>query len=149
MAVMRERPYANFNFLVDLGSGDSAGVQAGFSEIQLPEIAVEVLEYRTGNAKQSGAMKLPGRVSYGDLVLRRGLIGALDLYEWLHEIRQGVSARRTVTVRLQNEERTDTVFTWVFKNAFPVRYEFSDLVADGQSVMIESLTLAFEDLDIE
>ena len=30
MAEFRERPYGQFNFLVDLGSGDTASAQAGF-----------------------------------------------------------------------------------------------------------------------
>jgi hypothetical protein len=31
MAVLRDRPYHQFNFLVDLGTGDTLGVEAGFS----------------------------------------------------------------------------------------------------------------------
>ena len=30
MAVMRDRPYAQFNFLIDLGAGATDGPQAGF-----------------------------------------------------------------------------------------------------------------------
>ena len=33
MAVARDRPYTQFNFLVDLGDGSSAGPQAGFQEV--------------------------------------------------------------------------------------------------------------------
>ena len=36
MAVFREKPYSNYNFLVDLGAGDTSGVKAGFSEVILP-----------------------------------------------------------------------------------------------------------------
>ena len=32
MAVQRQRPYAQFNFLVDLGTGVTDGPQAGFQE---------------------------------------------------------------------------------------------------------------------
>ena len=32
MAVMRDRPYAQFNFIVDLGTGNTAGPEAGFQE---------------------------------------------------------------------------------------------------------------------
>lgn len=131
MAVFRERPYANFNYLVDLGNGETESPQAGFSEIRLPDISIEVLEYRTGNFKELATRKLPGRVSYGNLVLRRGLIGALDLYEWLYEISQGSAASRTVSVHLLNENRSETVLTWRFTNAFPMHYEFSDLQGKG------------------
>jgi hypothetical protein len=32
MAVLRERPYVQFNFLVDLGTGNTDGAEAGFQE---------------------------------------------------------------------------------------------------------------------
>lgn len=149
MAVMRERPYSNFNFLVNLGTGEVDSVQAGFSEVHLPDIKVDVLEYRTGNARELASRKLPGRVSYGDLVLRRGVIGALDLYEWLDQVRQSADARRTVVIELQNEERTEIVLRWRFTKAFPVGYEFSDLQGEGQSIVIETLRLTFEQMSLE
>ncbi len=61
MATFRERPYANRNFLVDLGTGEEEALQAGFTEIILPEAIVEDIEYRNGNEKTSEARKLPGR----------------------------------------------------------------------------------------
>src|SRR5687768_13873163 len=32
MAVQRDRPYAQFNFLVDIGTGETEGARAGFQE---------------------------------------------------------------------------------------------------------------------
>ena len=33
MATLRERPYVQFNFLVDLGTGNTNGPEAGFQEV--------------------------------------------------------------------------------------------------------------------
>ncbi len=44
MAVQRDNPYLNFNFLVDLGLGD----ELGFSEVEVPSGEIEVIEYREG-----------------------------------------------------------------------------------------------------
>ena len=66
MAVIRERPYSNYNFLVDLGTGETEGPQAGFSEVILPASTLDVIEYRSGNEKESGVRKIPGRAHYGD-----------------------------------------------------------------------------------
>ena len=38
MAVQRDRPYVQFNFLVDLGTGDTTGPEAGFQEINADAI---------------------------------------------------------------------------------------------------------------
>jgi phage tail-like protein len=150
MAVQRDNPYPNYNFLVDLGTGESESVQAGFTQVVLPEIQVEVMEYRSGNERGSASRKLPGRVSYGDLVLKRGVIGALDLYEWINQVRQGdVNARRNVRIQLQNEDRTATVLTWMFRNTFPVEFSFSELDAVEEDVLIETLILAVESMEIE
>ncbi len=150
MAVQRDDPYNNYNYLVDLGSGDPGSVQAGFSEILLPEMSIDIVEYRSGNEPEASARKLPGRVHYGNLVLRRGVIGALDLYQWIDQIRNGDrSAYRNVTIRLQSEDRTNIVLTWKFRKAWPARYTFSPLQAKGKDVLIECLELTFDRMDLE
>lgn len=104
MAVKRDRPYAQFNFLIDLGTGATDGPQAGFqecSEIGM-SVDVDVVEYRNGNEKENGVRKLTGLARYPDVILKRGIIGSLDLYQWLNDIRNGNQmAYRTVTVQGQ------------------------------------------------
>ena len=51
MAVMRDRPYTQFNFLVDLGDGVTEGPGAGFQEVSAISMAVAVAEYRNGNSR--------------------------------------------------------------------------------------------------
>ena len=60
MAIMRDRPYTQFNFLVDLGSGIVDGPDAGFEEVTGLESSVDVIEYRTGNARENSPIKLTG-----------------------------------------------------------------------------------------
>ncbi len=150
MAVLRERPYSNFNFLVDLGTGESESVQAGFEEVILPELSIELIEYRNGNEKGSGVRKMPGLVKSSDVTLKRGVIGSLDLYQWIDQVRKGDgNPYRTVVISLQNEDRSAIVLTWRLRNALPVKYGFSNLNAKGNDVLIEELVLAYETLEIE
>ncbi len=143
MAIQRDNPYSNFNYLVDLGTGDTQSPQAGFSEIILPDTSIDVIEYRNGSDRDAGVRKLPGRVKYGNITLKRGVIGSLDLYQWLDQIRNGDrNAFRNITIQLQSEDRTEIVLTWKFKKAWPVRYAFSPLQAKGKEVLVESLELA-------
>jgi len=150
MAIARERPYRNGNFLVDLGVGDAESVRAGFSEVILPDAAIDAIEYRNGNERSNEVRKLLGPVRYENLVLKRGLIGELDLYQWWDQARNGeLDVLRNVTVRLLSEDRTATVFTWRFHHARPARYGFSHLAGEGDETVLEILELAFERLDIE
>jgi phage tail-like protein len=150
VAVQRDRPYAQFNFLVDLGTGHTDGPEAGFQECSEIEMGVDVIEYRNGNEKTNDVRKLTGLARYSDVTLKRGIIGALDLYGWLDEIRNGIEgALRTVTIQLRNEDRTQTVMTWKLLRARPVKYVAGPLNAKGTDVAMEELVLAYERLEVE
>src|SRR5215471_10904608 len=102
MAVQRERPYVQFNFLVDLGNGVTDGADAGFQEISGIGMEVTVAEYRNGNEKENSVRKITGLNKSTDVTLKRGVIGSLTLYRWLDQIRNGdQSAYRTVVIQLQ------------------------------------------------
>ncbi len=149
MAILRDHPYGNQHFRVDLGAG-ADGPEAGFSEVVLPDISVDVIEYREGNDKESGTHKLPGLARYDNVILRRGVIGSLNLYDWINQVRNGdANARRSVTITLLSEDLTQVVFTWKLLRAWPVKYSFGDLNAQGTDVAIEELVLAYERLEIE
>jgi phage tail-like protein len=149
MAVFRDRPYPCCNFLVDLGSGDPESVIAGFEEVILPAMSVEVIEYRNGNDKENSLRKITGIERYDNIILKRGVVGALDLYQWYDEIRNGnQNAWRTVTIRLLDEER-NPVQTWVLRRARIVRYQPGPLNARGRHVAMETVELACERIEIE
>src|SRR5215475_8673085 len=142
MAVLRDLPYENQNFRVDLGDG-SEGPAASFSQVILPDISIDVIEYRTGNDKESGAHKLPGLAHYGNVILRRGIIGSLNLYNWINQVRNGdAKAKRNVIIALLAEDLATVVLIWKLLRALPVKYSFGDLNAKGTDVAMEELVLA-------
>ena len=143
MPTKRDNPYLNFNFLVQLG--DEAA--AGFSEVELPEGRIEAVEYREGDDR-GPARKLPGRVSYGDVVLRRGLAGGTDLFDWWRAVRDGQPDRRDVSIVLLDVARNQ-VATWRVRNAWPTRLAYSRLDGRGNDVVIETLELAHEGFELE
>ena len=150
MAVQRDRPYLDFNFLVDLGDGATEGPHGGFAEVLLPEVWLDVIEYRNGNEKENSVRKLTGLDHCGNAVLRRGVIGSLQFYGWYNQIRNGdQNALRTVTVQLQNEDHTAVVVTWKLLRARPVRLKWGPLQGKGKDVAIESIELACERLEME
>lgn len=149
MASFRERPYVQFNFLVDLGNGTD-GPDAGFQEVAGLGMEVTVSEYRNGNEKENSVRKITGMNKSADVTLKRGVIGSLTLYNWLHQVRNGdEDALRTVTVMLQNENHTDTVVTWTLKRARPIKFTTPTLNAKGTDVAMEELVLAYERLEME
>jgi phage tail-like protein len=150
MAVLREHPYAQFNFLVDLGTGETGGPEAGFQECSAITSTVDVIEYRNGNDRENSPRKLTGLHRVSDVTLRRGIIGSLGLYQWLDQTRNGDStALRTVSIHLQNEDHTAVVMTWKLLRARIVKHTSGPLNATGTEVAIEEITLAYERLELE
>jgi len=150
MAVKRDRPYVQFNFLVDLGDGNTEGPDAGFQEVSGIGMEVTVAEYRTGNARENSVMKVTGLNKMTDVTMKRGVIGSLNLYQWLDDIRNGnQNALRNVTVQLQNEDHTSVVATWKLLRARIIKNTNGPFNAKGTDVAMEELTLSYERLEME
>jgi phage tail-like protein len=149
MATLRERPYVQFNFLVDLGTGNTDGPEAGFQECSGIGMEVTVSEYRNGNAKENSVMKITGMNKSTDVTLKRGVIGSLNLYKWLDQIRNGdQTAYRTVVIQLQNEDHTNVVLEWKLLRARIIKHTSGPLNAKGTDVAMEELVLAYERLEM-
>ena len=143
--VRRDNPYANFNFVVEID-----GVEAGgFSEVDLPSGEIEVIEYREGADRVSSARKLPGRVKYANVVLKRGVAGtagALRVVEVRARRRARPAQRRD---RAARRGRATRVQRWLLRNAWPAKVDYSRLEGLGNEVAIETLELAHEGFETE
>ncbi|OGW38459.1 MAG: phage tail protein [Nitrospirae bacterium GWC2_56_14] len=149
MAVLRERPYVQFNFLVNLGDGKTDGVEAGFQECSGIGMEVTVAEYRNGNEKENSVRKITGMNKSTDVTLKRGIIGSLNLYQWLDQIRNGdQTAYRNVVIQLQNEDHTAVVQEWKLMRARIIKHTSGPMNAKGTDVAMEELVLAYERLEM-
>ena len=144
MPEARRDPYLNFNFLVQI-DGDTV---AGFREADLPEARIEVAAYREGNERSNTVRRLPGRVEYGPLVLRRGFAGDRTLFQWWRDVADGNLDRRNVVIILRDQSGRD-VARWAFRDALPTKYSGPSFRAQGNEVAIESIELAIESMELE
>ena len=151
MAEFRDRPYVQFNFLVDLGTGNTDGPDAGFQEVSGIGMEVTVAEYRNGNEKENSVRKITGLNKSTDVTMKRGVIGSLSLYQWLNQIRNGdqKDALRTITVQLQNEDHSAVVQTWKLLRARIIKHTSGPMNAKGTDVAMEELVIAYERLEME
>jgi phage tail-like protein len=152
----RKNPYAAFNFFVTI---DNTTVAGGFMEVTGLDVENMVIEYREGNdqnpdgkPKNSGAFnrKLPGLERYPNVMLRRGIIGDLKLWNELRmKIRDGTAGPElnavgvttpAVTINLQDEKH-NTVQTWTLQNAWVSKLSGPSLNAKSNEIAIESIEL--------
>jgi len=111
---------------------------------------VAVAEYRNGNSKENSVMKITGLNKATDVTLKRGIIGSLDLYQWLNDIRNGnQNALRTVTIQLQNEDHSQIIQSWKLLRARIIKHTSGPLNAKGTDVAMEEMVLACERLEME
>jgi phage tail-like protein len=111
---------------------------------------VTVSDYRNGNERENSVRKITGLNKSTDVTMKRGVIGSLNLYRWLDQIRNGdQNALRTVTVSLQNEDHTQVVQTWKLLRARIIKHVSGPFNAKGTDVAMEELTLSYERLEME
>ena len=145
----RNHAYRKFNFLVDLGAGNTEGPQAAFQECNIG-IEVTVPEYRSRNKKGDSVRKITGLNKSTDITLKRGVIGSMDLFNWLNDIRNGKqAATRDITIQLQRKEHRAVVQTWKVIRARIIKIVSGPMNAKGTDVAMEELTLAYERLELE
>jgi phage tail-like protein len=131
-------PYASYRFRVQVQGVDVAE----FTECAGLEMTVKTDEVREGG--QNGFVhRLPGRVEYGNLTLRRGYAMRNELFDWLVTSvgQRRTLVKQTVTVSLVDQSG-GTVMSWTFLDAFPVKWSGPSFKAGDNAIALESLELA-------
>lgn len=138
----RRDPHLNYRFKLEIDSL----ISAGFQEATIPDSTQEPVEYREGTDPPF-ARKLAGLVKFGTITLKRGVTDSMELYNWRRQVEDGnlSEARRSVNIILLDAEGNDAA-RWELKEAWPSKYDSSDLSASGNEVMVETLELQIEQL---
>jgi phage tail-like protein len=149
-------PMVAFNFRVALidtsstlstiTSGVSAAVGGGFTEVTGLEASLAVEDYIEGGVN-GYTHKFPTRISFTNIVLKRGITLGEDLWNWHYSFVQGKGKRRDVMIFLQNELKIP-VKTWIAKRCLPLKWAGPAFNAGTSAVAIESLELTHEGLDL-
>ncbi|SDJ22322.1 conserved hypothetical phage tail region protein [Paraburkholderia steynii] len=136
-------PLRNFRYRLEIDSI----TQAAFSEVMIGETTIDAVEYRDGTDPPH-VRKLSGLTKYGNITLKWGLFvgtNALNLYNWHKDVSAGLvmSNRKTVAIVVQDEAGQDAA-RFIVSEAWPIKYDPTDLNAKGNEVLIELLELVNE-----
>src|SRR6185369_13911998 len=135
----RQDPLRGFRFLVEI-EGITSG---GFTKVKGLSRELKTESYREGGVNDY-EHKLLTQVTYPVVILERGL-ALEDLWKWALAAADGDATRRTIRVRLQNEDGS-RAWAWQIEHALPVKWSSSDLDANASQVVIETLELAHHGL---
>lgn len=156
ISAIRSDPVLNHNFVVSLldtssplALGASIAISAlldvavgGFSECQGVEGNMKVEDYSEGG-NNGTVLKFPGRVSWSNIILKRGLATNSSLWDWFYGFAQGKGKRRDGVITLLSSMRLPNTI-WYFRNGLPVKYSGPQLNALQSAVSVESMEIAHE-----
>jgi phage tail-like protein len=142
-------PYKNFKFRVKWDGRYVAGV----SHVSPLRRATEVVEHREGG-DPNASRRSPGRTDYSPITLRRGVTHDTAFEEWADQVwRLGADPgresalgdfRKDILIEVYNEAG-QLVLAYAVRRCWVSEYQvLPDLNADGNEVLIESITLQNE-----
>ena len=114
-----------------------------FQEVSGLTAEVQVEELEAGGQNRY-SHKLPKRGKYPNLVLKRGLLTSSSLILWLTNAIvnfEFVPANLIVTLLDENHL---PVTAWAVKKIWPVKWAVSDLKADENGIVVETIELAYD-----
>jgi phage tail-like protein len=115
-----------------------------FTEVSGLSVQIEAEEVAEGGQNQF-THKLPGRMKWPNLILKRGITDSDALFEWFAQCSgEGLTAnknkveRRTGSVELMDSQGK-VVRRWKFEGAFPVKWSGPRLAASSRDLAVEEL----------
>ncbi len=138
-----EDPAPAFNFLLEV-QGQVAGF---FTEISGIGSEHEIIEHKVMTATgQEAVKKIPGRLKWNDITLKRGITSNMDVWLWRKQVETGgiLNARYNGTITMLGVDGTTPVAQWNFENAWPSKVSGPAPKADGNEVGMEEVTLVVE-----
>ena len=139
------RTYASFRFTVEV-----AGLtQAVFAECSGLSGTTETHEFKEGGLN-GYSHKLPGRTTFSNITLKRGMTESIDLWKWYQDIvskKDKSSALKDVSIVQYKPDFTE-VYRWNLTKAFPVKWSGPSFTSSSSSESVETLELAFADIQL-
>jgi len=139
----RNDPLRNFRFRLEIDQI----TQGYFSEVNIGDSSTDPIDYREGT-DPTHVRKLSGLTKYGNITLKWGVTDSVELYEW-HKAVVAAGAmdnRKTVKIVVIDEAGADKA-SFLVSEAWPTKYDPSDLNAKGNEVFIELLELVNEGIE--
>lgn len=130
------QPLSCARFLVQFGTAAPTAVAA----VTGIEVDVAAVITREGSDLAS-PQKLPGQLSYANLVLQRPLTKDLTFWVWMQEVITGSPSEKSMTVTLLDSQQNPAI-VWAFKNAFPLKWTGPALNAISNDFATETLEIA-------
>ena len=140
---IEEDPLLGFNFQLEL-EGRATGY---FTECSGIGSENEVAEHKI--VDESGkeiVRKIPGRMKWTDVTLKRGITKNMDIWDWRDEVVTGnvEAARTNCTISMLSRDYNTQVAAWNLVNAWPSKVSGPSMKSDSNDIVLEELVIVHE-----
>jgi phage tail-like protein len=155
-AGVRTDPVMGYNFVIGLVDSSSSLAAAialasvlsdaigGFSECTGLEMTMQPEEYKEGG-NNGATLKFASRVSWSNIVLKRGIASDTSLWDWHYSFVTGTGTRKDGFIALLNDMHLPNNI-WIFQRGLPVKYTAASMNASQSAVAIETIEIGHEGL---
>jgi phage tail-like protein len=141
----REDPLVSFNFALEV----SGAVTGYFTEVTGIGSESEVIDEKVvTKAGIEIVHKIPGRLKWGDITLKRGITSNMDIWDWRKLVEDGKvkDARRQGSIVMFDREAKEAA-RWNFVNAWPSKVSGPTPKSDSNEIGVEELTIVHEHIE--
>ncbi len=138
----REDPLVAFKFGLEI-SGKLSGF---FTNVGGIGSESEVVEHKVVSEKgETIIQKLPGRLTWTEVTLKRGVTSNIDIWNWRKLVVDGkVADARTNCSIIAYDQTQKEIARWNFENAWPSKVVGPELDSSSTNYMIEDVTIVHE-----
>ncbi len=131
----------SFHFNVNFGTDTTRDIT--FQEVGGLTAEMTTEELAVGGENRF-TYRLPVKAKYGNLILKRGMINDSRLVQWFRDAIENFQfAPMDISVNLLDKEHKSISF-WMFIQAYPVKWVISDFNANNNTLVIETIELAYQ-----
>ena len=139
---LEEDPLLGFNFALEI-EGKTAGY---FTDCIGIGSEHNVIEYRVVDEKGHEIIrKIPGRLTWTNVVLRRGITKDMQVWQWRKLVEEGKMAEARANVSIIMLDRNyEEVARWDFANAWPCRISAPGVESGSNEFAVEEIEIVSE-----
>lgn len=142
MATRNTDPLVGFTYSLEV-----SGVITGFfTEVSGLGSETEIVEHKVVDKQgRDFVQKIPGRLKWGDITLKRGITEIMDVWDWRKMVEDGDTqgARKNGSI-VMLDRNFQPVAQWDFVNGWPSKVSGPQLQSDSNAFGVEEITIVHE-----
>jgi phage tail-like protein len=144
MPARKSDPLVGFHYAIEI----QGTVSGYFTECGGLGSEHEVIEHKVVDEKgREVIQKIPGRMKWQDITLKRGITDNMDIWEWRKQVEDGdmETARHNGSI-VMFDQSFQEVARWDFERAWPLKVTGPQLQSDSNAFGVEEMVITHEGL---